>query len=297
MTTLEEAIAFGRGVERPFHCHVHGGTGAHASVNVVKNVWFCFSCKAKGVVDSTRVPTADELLAMLEPEQAAREFPESWLEVYRNEANGYWSERFPDWLCWLLGFGDDPFTGEGTYPVHTPRGRLAGVARRAVVPGPGPKYRYPLNWSAARSLFGTSGKWTAHDLLVLTEGAADAAAVIETGVQALACYGAGLHAPQVELVVSMRPRLVLLGFDMDDAGAKATEQAWDALSEHTVLEQIDWGEAKDPAELAPEERLGCVLRAVGGTQYGQGTRTSELEAQAAEMVRRVRKLYVEESAA
>ena len=35
------------------------------------------------------------------------------------------------------------------------------------------------------------------------------------------CYGAGLHAPQVDLINRLRPQLVVLAFDNDDAGERA----------------------------------------------------------------------------
>lgn len=228
-------------------------------------VWVCYACHAKGVVDGKRVPTTDELLAMLEPELAAREYPQAWLEVYGH--GGYWAERFPTWLCWYLSLGEDPWTGEGVYPVHTPGGRLAGIARRTALPGPGPKYLYPPTWSASRSLFGSRGRWGYQPYLVLTEGAADAAAVIEAGVPAYACYGAGLHAPQLELVRAMRPELVLCGYDMDEAGERAAAQAYEALAPLCEVGFIDWGTGKDPAEIAAQDRLQAVLDAVHGTHW------------------------------
>jgi hypothetical protein len=271
---------------------VHGGTGAHASVNVVKMVWYCYSCHAKGAVDSSRIPTADELLAMLEPEKACREFPESYLALF--DHGGYWADRFPLWLCWLLGMGEDPWTGEGTYPVHTPRGRLAGVSRRAAMPGPGPKYKYPHGWSASRTLFGTNGRWPRTEVLSINEGAADAASIMEVGVQAVATYGAGLHHPQVELIAAMQPRLILLGYDQDEAGEAATAQAYDALCDLVEIGFLDWKTAKDPAELDPEHRLEAVLEAVRASSYG--SQAADVAEHAEALVTKAQKLYVEESA-
>ena len=285
-------MALGRGIERPFNCHVHGDKNASASVNVVKMVWYCYSCHAKGVVDSQRVPTPDELLAMLEPEEACREYPESWLGVFG--VGGYWADRFPLWLCWLLGLGEDPWTGEGTYPVHTPRGRLAGVARRAAMPGPWPKYKYPWAWSASRTMFGTGGRWNQTEVLVLVEGAADAAAVIETGIQGEATYGSGVHAPQVELIVAQQPRLILLGFDEDDAGERATDQAYNVLGHLAEVGFITWEGAKDPADLEPGARLDAVLKAVRASSYGD--QVAQVEEHARRLSAAAAKRYVEECA-
>lgn len=265
MTTLEEAVANGRGVERPFRCHVHEDSNASASVNVIKNLWYCYACGAKGTVDGKRVPTVAELEAMLEPEKACREYPSSWLQVFAGGT--YWQERFPAWLCWWAGFGEDPFTGDGVFPVHTPRGRLAGVGRRAAVPGPGPKYKYPAAWSASRTLFGSRGIWKGprSGVLTLVEGAADTASQWEIGVPGWGCYGAGLHMPQVELVVRLQPKLVLLGFDMDEAGERATTQTERMLRGTCEVGFIDWPN-KDPAETPPDARLQAILDAVHASE-------------------------------
>lgn len=272
---------------------MHGDASASASVNVAKMVWYCYACHAKGAVDSNRVPTVDELLAMLEPEQAVREFADSWLETYGH--GGYWADRFPLWLCELLGMGEDPWTGEGTYPVHTPRGRLAGVARRYAMPGPGPKYKYPFAWSASRTLFGTRGRWSHHEIVVPVEGAADAAAVIETGFQGLSTYGSGIHVPQIELIAAMQPRLILLGFDNDDAGERATGQAWIALNPLAEVGFIEWENAKDPAELNVEYRREAILKTVRASSYGD--QVAAIADHADKLVEALERRYVEEHAA
>ena len=120
-------------------------------------------------------------------------------------------------MIWFAGLGQDPFTSDATFPVHTPQARLAGVGRRKLDPGDGPRYLYPKVWSASQSLFGVKAWSGRHRVVVLVEGAADAVACWEVGVPALACYGAGLHLPQVELLARYAPDLVLAGFD-NDAG-------------------------------------------------------------------------------
>lgn len=254
--TLEDALDSGRGTERPFTCPVGEHSHPTASVNVVKGVWFCYSCQAKGAVDSTRVPTNAELEAMLDPEAAARRYPSSWLTTFG--VGGYWEARFPAWLCWWQGFGEDPWTGEGTYPVHTEAGTLAGVGRRALTEGPWPKYKYPRGWSASRALFGSRGGYRHHDVLMLVEGAADAAAGWEVGCPTFATFGSGVHAPQVDLIARMTPRLILLGQDNDAAGHAGAQQAFQALGHLCEVARVDWGADKDPAEPPPEHRLELI---------------------------------------
>lgn len=292
MTTLEEAIANGRGTERPFRCHEHDDNSASASVNVVKNVWYCYACHAKGVVDGSRVPTLSELEAMLEPEVAGRTYPSSWLDTF--SYGGYWLDRFPDWLCWFAGLGEDPWNGDATFPVHTPRGRLAGVGRRLAVPGQGPRYKYPPSWSASRTLFGSRGQWVRPDsgVLMLVEGAADTCAGYEVGMPTWGCYGAGLHAPQVELIARLRPKLVLTGFDMDDAGARATDMTERALRGICEVAPIQWP-VKDPADTPVESRLQPILDAVAGSLYGD--LEGEVIAHTRHVITTLKNAYVEEA--
>lgn len=290
MTTLAEALEFGQGTERPFRCHMHPDASASASVNVLKMVWVCYACHAAGVVDSDRVPTGDELLAMLEPEQACRLYPESWLAVYGY--GGYWAERFPDWVCWLHGLGEDPWTGEAVFPVHTAGGLLAGFGRRSHG-GEGPRYRYPSRWSASRSLFGSRGRVSQQDVVVLVEGAADAAAMSEVGIMAHAVYGSGVHTPQVAMVAAMAPRLVLFAFDGDDAGRRATELSYDALHQLVPTGLVQWDEGSDPASSEPGVRLDKVLHSVAGGLYG--VTSAQVAAEASELVSTIRTSYLEES--
>lgn len=260
MTTLEEALQKGRGNERPFQCTSHDDAHDSASVNVFKGVWHCFACQASGVVGKKTAPSPELLLAMLEPERAAREYPHTWLELFT--APGYWNQRFPTWVCWLAGLGSDPFTGDGTYPVYTPRGKLAGVCRRQQHDQP--KYLYPPRWSAARTLHGL-GMFPSK-MVVLVEGAADAFALWEVGIPALATYGSGLHLPQREMLLRQGYKRILTGFDMDAAGDMATRRTAEFLADFGDCQQVRW-EANDPADLAPADRR-LAVESVVGRVYG-----------------------------
>lgn len=276
--TLEEALTNGRGTERPFRCPSHDDTTASASVNVLKMVWFCHACHAKGAVDSKRVPRVEELLAMLEPERVARRYPQAFLETFLDwQEEIYWDGRFPRWVTWNLGMGQDPFTGEPTFPVHTAAGVLAGVGRRKMaVPAPGekkgPRYWYPASWSASVSLFGRGARVEPYPVVCLVEGAADAAAVTQTGCPALATYGAGLHLPQVQLLAQHHPRLILLGFDMDKAGEKAVTRAFSQVGRMAELKRVRWYKG-DPADTPINERRRNLAKAVGASDYGSSTTT------------------------
>lgn len=265
--TLEEALTSGRGTERPFRCHVHEDTMASASVNVLKGVWFCHACHASGGVDKKRVPKVEELQAMLEPEVACRVYPDAWLELFTQPGPKYWDDRFEPWVTHMLGMGEDPFTGDATFPVHTPAGQLAGVGRRHITEDKKSRYLYPRRWSASVTLGGTSGHFPSLPVVCAVEGMADAASVWETGCPAVCVYGSGFHQPQVELMVRYKPKLILLGFDMDEAGERAVSNAFSQLHRIAPLKRVYWPK-KDPADTPRRSRREALLKAVGAAQYG-----------------------------
>lgn len=268
MTTLAEAIELGQGIERPFHCEAHDDRFASASVNVLKGVWVCYACRASGSVGKAKSPSVDLLAQMLEPDKTCRVYPRTYLELFSEPT--YWRTRFPDWLCWWAGLGEDPVTGHATFPVHTPAGLLAGVCRRigdeevaaAKEAGDNPsRYRYPWRWSASRVI----GDMVCPpgELLVLVEGYADAVSLWEVGIPAAPVYGSALHLPQVERVLRRKPKLTLVGLDNDDAGAKGTVLTLTTLgSTELDVGTLQWP-AKDPGELSPERRLRAVVSVVG----------------------------------
>jgi len=264
--TLAEALAYGQGVERPFRCEVHEDSMASASVNVVKGVWYCHACHATGAVDSKKAPSVEALEAMIRPEKIGRVYSEAFLELYVEPV--YWLNRFPDWLCHTMQLGEDPFTGDATFAVHTPNGQLAGVGRRKQeADDKGSRYLYPRHWSSGSTLFGSAGRYQRHDIIALGEGAADAAAIWETGCPGFGVYGAGLHLPQRELLARYSPKLILLGFDMDKAGEEAVTRAFKMVGRMAAIKRVKWP-AKDPGDTPLEERREALYDAVRAAGYG-----------------------------
>ena len=273
MASLEQVLALGQGIERPFRCPEHDDHEASASVNVLKGVWYCFACHARGKTDGKgKPPSVADLEAMLNPESSPRIYSPLYLEQF-SRLRGHWHTRFPDWLVWGAGLGHDPLTGDATFPVYTPKGQLAGVGRRLAKPDPEhPKqrYKYPRRWSAAHSMGGCGFP---QDVVVVVEGKADATAVGETGAYARSAYGSALHRPQIELLRRMAPKLILLAFDADEAGYKGAVDAEKSLSGDNVeIGFVDWSmnspKATDPAELSVQERVDVLLESVRGTRYG-----------------------------
>lgn len=271
--TLAEAIAKGQGIERPFRCEAHDDRQASASVNILKGVWFCHACFAKGRVDDKKAPAAEDIAAMLTPEKAATIYPMSYLEVFdvTERPDAYWRQRLGAPVVHALAMGQDPFTGEATFPVFTPEGRLAGVGRRHESKEDGKVkkyYKYPRGWSASMSVGGTLGKMTPAPVLCIVEGYADAAAVVETGCAAVAQWGSQLHAPQVDMLRKLNPKLILLGQDMDDAGERGVSMAFKQLRTVAPMKRVYWPR-KDPGESPVEGRRQALLKAVSAARYGE----------------------------
>jgi len=274
MMTLDDAMAKGRGIERPFNCPVHEDSNASASVNVVKGVWCCFACGASGTVDGKRAPSAGDLAAMLGTEVGARRYSASWLELFDplEWAQCHWGTRFAYYAGRHMGLGQDPFTSDATFPVHDHLGNLAGVGRRRADPGDGPRYVYPKQWSAARAMAGYPGLGNEYvptevrDCLVLVEGAGDTTALIEAGINALGCYGAGTHAPQRELIARLNPKFVVLAFDNDEAGDNACFRTINDLGDLALCTMATW--ETDPAAAPLEQRIEVIHKAVTDARYG-----------------------------
>lgn len=270
--TLAEAIADGRGVERPFRCHVHDDTTASASVNVVSKVWVCYACGAAGQVDGKDViPDLDALVAILTGDAPARIYPESWLDTFdAHEPSPYWSRRYGEQVAAHYRCGTHPVTGLPTYPLRDPQGRVTGVVVRDEAGTP--KYRYPYGARTSATFF---GHVRPKPVIVLVEGAGDVMALHghPSSWTVLGCYGAGVHAPQVDLLRRLNPDLIVLAFDDDDAGRAAMSRSSDMLGTLTHVVSYPWGSigAKDPGDLPAGRAVQGLTDYLAATGHGKYT--------------------------
>ena len=265
-TALDDAVANGRGVERPFQCHMHDDSHASASVNVEKGVWCCYACGASGRVDrkgSTLTKDMRRTMELLDGTTRPQHYPPEWLDVF--DAAGthpYWIKRFGAQTCRKWRLGIDLLTGDPTYPLWDEYGNVLGVVRRT---GATPKYLYPAGVSVSRLMFGYRLA-IRRNIAVLVEGAADAIAVdaalkyldssLDVGVYAT--YGCGLHRPQQSMLEYRAPKRVLMGFDMDDAGRRAAYRDYGLAISSSVVE---WP-CKDPGECTDEQIATAIEEAV-----------------------------------
>lgn len=268
MITLEQALESGRGSERPFTCPSHQNGSVTASVNVMKGVWFCFSCHAHGTTGD-HVPTVDEALAILAGKTPARVFPEEWLSIYdADHSSPYWVGRVGIETASQNRCGTDILTGAPTYPIRNEHSQVVGVVTRHEAISP--KYRYPQGVSTSRTLFGPIAPC---DVLVLVEGAGDVMALQQAGLpdgwNAVGCFGAGLHHPQIALVADMSPKVVIAAFDDDPAGRGAQARTMDMLEFLVPVLSHPWLTVggKDPGEVRVASRIPALAETLRSSGY------------------------------
>lgn len=255
---LDEALATGRGVERSFCCDMHDDNNASASVNVIKGVWVCYACGARGRVSGSMSSDAVKLaLASLKGDEKPRVLPEGWLDFFDiSEPSPYWVSRVGWPVASRFRCGTHPYSGNPTYPLRTPAGAVLGVVERV---GGRVKYLYPPGVSVSHLLFGVHEAERAGirpRTVVVVEGAADVMALWSTRgmgneTVAVGCYGSGLHAPQIELIRRMAPTRVVLAFDNDDAGRRAASRRYELPC---PVVKADWAPYKDAGEATPATR-------------------------------------------
>ena len=273
MITLEDALLKGRGKWRSFHCPVHGDNSPSARVNSENGWWVCMSCGAKGhaknyVADPDKV--ARSIIELLDQTEMDPK-PESWYDIFDSgPVCDHWLSRFSEAACRHFRLGFDTSTGLPCYPVRNHRGEIVGIVRRD--PEGKPKYKYPEHFPASHLL------WGAHEIdhlpnnvpsgvgvktLVITEGATDVVACWDAGFYAVGTYGAVLHGDQLTQIAAFNPDLVLLAYDMDEAGIKGAKRAMEGLSTlgfWTVRARWDGG--KDLNDLDVETRRETLLHAI-----------------------------------
>jgi 5S rRNA maturation endonuclease (ribonuclease M5) len=278
--SLKEALETGRGSERPFNCPVHDDRNASASVNVDKNVWYCFSCDASGktqdgVHDLTYIPMLKDA--------PIPELPELMLS-YTNmwSFSGYWTARYGREVAAEFQTGTDPVTGFPTIPVFGQMGQLYGFIKRNTGTE-GPKYLYPVGLPVSRLLFNHHNVQANPDLLVLVEGASDVMALhqwpIPPSAAVVAVMGSGLHVVQADLVRALNPHYVLVAMDADEAGDRGSERSIERLRQVGVRGDVyNWRSygVNDPGELRqnPWTQLISTTVATGRTRRSSSTSTS-----------------------
>jgi Toprim domain len=250
-----------RGSENVCGCPFCGGR-ASLYFKDEDGLWICFKCGEGGnakklveLLEGTYVEPEMELAELneglrelsgdtYEPERAS--VPESMLLRYSHrtrEPHRKWLERgFDKEACdrWELGF--DPLADKGgalTLPFRSPETRhLDGIIFRHLEPGSGPRYRFPKGFARNRSLYGS---WLVESPSVdLVEGPTDAVRVSQAGITAVSQYGSSTSVGQTRLLHRLGVQSVVLFFDYDRAGLRATEKAVRYLADEFDVYRVRW---------------------------------------------------------
>jgi len=259
--TLSEALRYGRGVERSFLCPEHGDSRPSASINILKGKWYCYTCHAHGdLTGEARLiePDYETTKLWLDRRLAVGQiYPETWLNRWdAGPVHPYWLNRVGEAAAREFRLGSDPGTNAATYPLRDPSGQVLGVVRRTLG-GVGPKYLYPAGVDVGRLLFNYTPDL--RDAVVLVEGALDAIALWNVGIDAFAIYGSRISPDQVKLIDRIDPEFVYTCYDLDDAGWHAhldTERAF----KHRLVSRMTWpkGWGTDIDEIGATRRAEVV---------------------------------------
>lgn len=263
MTTLEDALLKGRGRWRSFLCPAHADTHPSARVNVDTGWWVCMSCGAKGKVEDYKIDPDKIIQNVLDllDEAELDPKPESWYDIFDSgPVCEHWLSRFTEAACRHFRLGYDTSTGLPCYPVRNAQGAIVGIVRRD--PEGKPKYRYPEHFPASHLLWGVreNRDWNfplfeGQRVLVVTEGATDVVACFDAGFNAVGTYGAILHGDQLMQIQALHPDILILAYDMDEAGVKGAKRAMEGLNAMgfwTVRARWDGG--KDLNDLSISDR-------------------------------------------
>lgn len=143
------------------------------------------------------------------------------------------------------GFGD---THKLIIPWKDTIGRIVGLVARSVSKDAEPKYKYSLGMK--KHIPFNIDKVIGKQNLIIVEGLFDAITPFVKGVNGvIAVGGSNLTQEQLTIIISKGSKNVLIAFDNDAAGIKATEKAIKMINDKGLNAYvIDLQECKDPDE-------------------------------------------------
>ena len=172
--------------------------------------------------------------------------PDSWDKLLKAmEAKGYGPEDLVRAGLAVSGKkagAYDKFRDRLMFPILDVRGEVTGFSGRALADGQEPKYLNTpetLIFAKRRSLFGIQrAKNTKRGSILLVEGNIDVVTLHQAGFDnAVAPMGTALTVEQTRLIARYARELVLC-YDNDPAGRKATERALDILKDSELAVKV-----------------------------------------------------------
>lgn len=252
-------------------CPFHQDGSPSFSIDLSTGLYFCFGCGAKGNAHSFAKHMKSELLPVnnssldkvIDKLKRLRESsnysapPETVISSLYQGFDVWQRERGigPETVIkWELGY--DPAMHALLIPVRTSGGKPVGIIKRYISPQPDqPKYRYPTGFPRRSLVYGLN--LVSGDTAVVVEGSLDAVSVDSIGYPAVAVLGSQVSPEQALLLKKAGVQNLILAFDNDEAGRRATESArfslkgfrkskvvWEGHKEKDVAEMTDSGRQK-----------------------------------------------------
>lgn len=278
-------------------CPIHKGEGESTfHVSTVKNVFHCFSCKARGnvldfVAAMEQCSLRDAALKIKEwfsvdgsvavtkkPEDVAIKVSADVVEgqpavnkPLKFELKGidhehaYLKDRgiTPE-TARLFGVGFFPgkgsMHGRVVIPIHNERGELVAYAGRAI-DGSEPKYKLPTGFHKSSEVYNLH-RVGESDSVVVVEGFFDTMKTAQSGFPVVALMGCSLSERQKHLLVQRFKRVVLM-FDGDEAGRKATDDCLVSFGRRIWVTAERLPDGQQPDQLSSEN-----LRKLVGSLLG-----------------------------
>ncbi len=152
-------------------------------------------------------------------------------------------------------FGVGFFPGRGSMhgriviPIHNEKGELVAYAGRAIH-GSEPKYKLPVGFHKSLEIYNLH-RVGESDHVVVVEGFFDTMKTAQAGFPVVALMGCSLSQRQEELLVQRFKRIVLM-FDGDEAGRKATEECLVGLGRKMWIAAVTLPGGQQPDQLSAE---------------------------------------------
>jgi len=269
-------------------CPIHKGDGERSfHVNTTKNAFQCFSCKARGnvldfVAAMEKSSVRDVALKLKDwfqvgesgagsaaPVTVAANDPEPVpvgpinpplsFELRVDHTHEYGASRgllletltyFGAGLCLSKGMFAERFI----IPLHNPGGELVGYAGRSLDDSE-PKYLFPSSakgFYKSHLLFGFHRVAPAAKQIILVEGFFATMYLWQIGLPALGLLGSSLSKEQEAMIVDRFDRVLLL-FDGDEAGRRATDDCLVRLGKRIWTRAVSLPDGLQPDNLLAEE--------------------------------------------
>ena len=146
------------------------------------------------------------------------------------------------------------YTHKLVIPLRS-EGRLVSFSFRDIkhtLESEGPKYLNPSGFEKARYLYNLAERLPSGEEIILVEGELDALAAGAQGLENVAAVkGSSISEEQIETIKRLKPKRLVLCFDSDEAGKKATEKTLERLSK----EELPLFIARLPGDYDPDQFL------------------------------------------